>query len=168
MHRALCSSLGTELVGARGVWEGCLGGLRLCRGAQPGLCKRNILLWSPPRGTFPGTARAPSLSMTSTLFSRATCLYPAVHVQGGGSWSFPWWWQWQQAAAGRKREQGTPGHCLPVLALTLSPAQQGPGNYTDTFKLLILLKIIPRSGCEAGPPALPGCDASLLPSAGTG
>lgn len=58
--------------------------------------------------------------------------------------------------------------CLPALALVRSPAQQGPGNYTDTFKLLILLKIIPRSGCEAGPPALPGCDASLLPSAGTG
>lgn len=61
-----------------------------------------------------------------------------------------------------------PGHCLPVLALTLSPAQQGPGNYTDTFKLLILLKIIPRLGREAGHHALPGCNASLLPSAGTG
>lgn len=70
--------------------------------------------------------------------------------------------------SGSRRELGTPGHCLPVLALTLSPAQQGPGNYTDTFKLLIRLKIIPRSGREAGPHALPGCSASLLPSAGTG
>lgn len=174
---APCPFLGAELVGARRVPEevGAQRGAREDRGrtrevwtAHPGPCTLDILLWSPLRGPFPGGAWAPSLSTPSTLSSWATRLLPAVHAQGGGSQRCPRWWQWQQAAAGSGRERGTPGHCLPVLALTLFPAQQGPGNYTDTFKLLILLKIIPRSGREAGPHALPGCNASLLPSAGTG
>ena len=142
--------------------EGCPGGRRPCQGGV---------------GSTPSALNAlrPALERTAEPIpcqhlgtGPLHTKHPAVHGQGGGSQRCPRWWQQQQTAAGSSTEPGTPGHCLLMLALTLSLSQQGPGNYTDTFKLLILLKIIPRSGCEAGPHTLPGCHVSLLPSAGTG